>query len=91
MVELDPEMRETIEKVISDGQPEVPFNVEDLTRSLKKANVSKEQAIKTLAESEFAKKWAKSMCKVDSEECVTTFSEGLAEYVYENVESAAHD
>lgn len=77
-------LRESLQKVISDGNPRIPLDVKGLTRELKRTKVPKEEAIKTIAASNWARNWAKDICW-ESEECVVGFSHGLAEYVYQKV------
>jgi len=67
---------------------DVPDEIKDMAKGLKKANPSmdKEQAIRAIANSEWAKHWAKAMCglggRTPTPECVENLSERLAREVY---------
>lgn len=72
--------------------PETPRPPRELGRvasSMKSANpeISREQAIETIAESEWAQDWARSMCSLGGRKptpgCIERLSRHVAEEVYE--------
>jgi len=69
--------------------PRPPREIGRVASSMKSANpeISREQAIETIAESEWAQEWAESMCSLGgrkaTKECIRRMSRDLAKEVYE--------